>query len=389
MPAPAHPRPPESRLRPVPSARPVLVRLHRRVGLAFGLLLASQGLTGSILVFQRQIDRVLNPALFRASGPADPALGFTAVQHLAEAATGQPAGTIRPPDAVWPVWVVQPERGQPGARTAYLDPATGAVLGLRDVSTSFVAVTHQLHEALLLRPWGGHEAVGVLGLVLLGMAASGLGLWWPRANALRALVTLRHRPALLLNLDLHRLAGGWTALVLLVLAFSGTVLVFRSWFGPPAGPAAPATRSAAAPRREPMRMDADSAVAAARAYLPGQVVAGVIPPSGRRPVWTVALRPEGSDPEIRRRTEITLDPWSGPWSGVVLEERGPRTRSAMEEAIALQRWVHGGTLFGWPGRIAALLAGLALPTLLATGLAAWLLRRRRRRRAASLYGEPA
>ncbi|WP_375293324.1 PepSY domain-containing protein [Siccirubricoccus sp. G192] len=60
----------------------------------------------------------------------------------------------------------------------------------------------------------------------------------------------------------------------------------------------------------------------------------------------------------------------------------PRTRDAAAEAIALQRWLHGGALLGMPGRILVFLSGLAMPVLFATGLAAWLLRRRNRRRLA-------
>jgi uncharacterized iron-regulated membrane protein len=129
-----------------------------------------------------------------------------------------------------------------------------------------------------------------------------------------------------------------------------------------------------------MRLDADAAVAAALAHLPGQVATGVTLPSRQRQVWTVTLRPVDSDPEVRGRSFIALDPWSGE----VLEERGPRTRSAGAEAIALQRWLHGGALLGMGGRVVVFLSGFAMPVLFVTGLAAWLLRRRNRRRTMAL-----
>src|SRR5205085_2678355 len=61
--------------------------------------------------------------------------------------------------------------------------------------------------------------------------------------------------------------------------------------------------------------------------------------------------------------------------------RHRRARRAAEEALALQRWLHGGALLGTPGRVVVFLSGLAMPVLFVTGLAAWLLRRRNRRRA--------
>jgi uncharacterized iron-regulated membrane protein len=72
------------------------------------------------------------------------------------------------------------------------------------------------------------------------------------------------------------------------------------------------------------------------------------------------------------RNAIPVDPWSG----AVLAELSPRTSSWAEEALALQRWLHGGPLLGMPGRPSVFLAGLALPRLFTTGLLDWLGRRR-------------
>ena len=357
----------------------VLLLAHRWAGLVLGLVLVVIGVTGSILSFQREIDAALNPGLYRASGPADPALGYAEILRRAEAATGRPAGSIRPPDAVWPVWIVSPPRmrGGPPAASAYLDPATGALLGERDARGSFIATTRQLHDTLLLRDWGGHEAVGWLGVLLILFSLSGIWLWWPKQGSLgRALVTIRRRPSVVFNLDLHRVIGIWMAVVLAVVSLSGVVLIFPAWFRPMLGVAEPVQAAPAPPRRDPMLLDADAAAAAALAHLPGQVVTGVLLPSRQRQAWQVTTRPAEGSAEVRARSFITIDPWSG----AVLEERGPRTRGAGEEAMAMQRWLHGGALLGWGGRILVFLSGLAMPVLFVTGLAAWLLRRRNRRR---------
>src|SRR4051812_14934833 len=177
------------------SLRRMLLLAHRWVGLVLGLVLALLGATGSILSWQREIDAALHPALFRPDGPPNPALSYAAIQRLAEAG-GRQVGTIRPPDAVWPVWVVTPPRGARGAMTATLDPATGALLGERDARAGFIGVTRELHDTLLLRDHGGREAVGWLGVLTFGFCVTGIWLWWPRGGGLgRALVTLRRRPA--------------------------------------------------------------------------------------------------------------------------------------------------------------------------------------------------
>ncbi|SDB43246.1 PepSY-associated TM helix domain-containing protein [Belnapia rosea] len=368
--------------------RRALLLGHRWLGLILGLVMLLLGVTGSILSFQREIDAALNPALFRPGGPPNPDLGYAAILKLAEQATGRAPGSIRAPDAVWPVWVVSPPRmrGTPPGPSAFLDPASGTLLGERDGRGSFIGVTRQLHEALLLREWGGHEAVGWFGVLLLLFCLSGIWLWWPRQGSLAAaLVTIRRRPSVVLNLDLHRVIGIWMAVVLSVVAVSGTAIIFPGWFRPLLGIAEATPPAPAPPRREPMTVDADAAVAAALAHLPGQVATGVTLPSRQRQAWQVTLRPADASTEVRVRSFLAIDPWSG----AVIEERGPRTRSLGEEVLAMQRWLHGGALLGWTGRLLVFASGIAMPALFVTGLAAWLLRRRNRRRLAVPQGRPA
>ncbi|NUQ19568.1 MAG: PepSY domain-containing protein, partial [Gemmatimonadaceae bacterium] len=52
------------------SVRPALRRLHRWLGVAAGVLLVVTGLSGSVLVFRREIDAALNPRLLRAEPAA-------------------------------------------------------------------------------------------------------------------------------------------------------------------------------------------------------------------------------------------------------------------------------------------------------------------------------
>jgi uncharacterized iron-regulated membrane protein len=359
--------------------------LHRWIGLILGLVLVVIGLTGSLLVFGREIDAALNPALFRAS-PGEATVNFAAAQRIAEEASGRPAGMIRPPDTVWPVWVVYDRRGrgEPGGFwVTHIDPVTGQVLGRRDGSASFVSTMRQLHEALLLRGWNGREIVGWIGVFLFFMSLSGIYIWWPRDRGWWPSLTLvRRRPFVRLNLDLHGVTGIWISVVMTVVSFSGVAIIFPGWFRPVLGIAEPAPpqRPAGPPRREAPTVDADAAVAAALAAAgPGQVVTTITAPAPPAQRWMVTLRPEGSDPELRIRTMMAVDPWSG----VVVEERSPRTRGIAEEALAMQRWLHGGPLLGMPGRLLVFLSGLALPVLFATGLLAWLGRRRSQRRLAA------
>jgi len=366
------------------SIKPKLLWLHRWVGLVLGLVMVLLGVTGSILSFQREIDAALNPALFRASGPADPAFGYAAALRVAQATSSSPIGMIRPPDPVWPVWIAYERRargeGPQGFWTTHIDPATGTVLGRRDVSVSFISTVRQLHEAFLLRGMGGREWVGYAGVVLFLLSLSGIWLWWPRANFWRGFVLIRRRPFIRFNLDLHAVSGIWISLVMATVAFSGTAIIFPNWFRPLLGleqVTRGGQRGQGAPRPQGPGTDADAAVAAARAAAgPGQIVTTVTPPGPGGPRWQVTFRPEGSDPELRVRSSVAVDGASG----AVLETRSPADRGWAEGFMAAQRWLHGGQLLGLPGRLLVFLSGLALPVLFATGLLAWLTRARARRR---------
>ena len=51
-------------------SRATLLKIHRWVGLALALLLCVQGLTGTLLVFREEIDRLAHPQLVVASAPS-------------------------------------------------------------------------------------------------------------------------------------------------------------------------------------------------------------------------------------------------------------------------------------------------------------------------------
>ncbi len=125
----------------------VLLRLHRWITLSLGLLFTFSGLTGSLIVFGPEIDRVLNPGLYRATDGPD--VGLDRVRGAVERAfPGSEAGRIDLPampraGGVYRVWL----RGKP-ERTVYVDPASGAVLGARREDRALVGLITALHIRL-------------------------------------------------------------------------------------------------------------------------------------------------------------------------------------------------------------------------------------------------
>lgn len=363
--------------RPLARRRRVWLLVHRWIGLGLGANLALLGLTGSINVFGRELDVALNPALFAATRTAHP-IDTVAALRIAGATFPEPVRFIRAPDRIVPVWVGMVRR-HGDLWTVDIDPGTGAVLGVRDLDASFTRIVYKLHSELLLRRWWGKQMVGVLGLVLLTMAISGLVLWWPAHGFWRTLFRLRTRPRQLLYHDLHALFGVWGGLVLLLVAVTGVGTVFPGLIRPAvqlASPVATTPRPAVPARRLPFAIDADQAIAIALKAAPGERMGFVAPPARPDNVWMVGLRWQTASPANQLAGRI----WIDPWTGAILADRSAVAETGGERFMDMQLWLHNGSKFGWTGRILVFLGGLSLPTLFVSGLLLWLRKRRNARR---------
>lgn len=76
--------------------------LHRWLGLSFGAAIVLIGVTGSFNVYYREIDSVLNAALYTPCGPERRAT-LAEVMQAAAAADSAPITSVIAPDRTWPV----------------------------------------------------------------------------------------------------------------------------------------------------------------------------------------------------------------------------------------------------------------------------------------------
>lgn len=360
--------------------------LHKWLGLTAGMVLVLMGLSGSVSVFTREIDALLNPALFTPSGVAG-TVSAAQVWQAAEAASTLPVRSLQPPDEVWPVWVVRQSEG-PG-RGAWLetmiDPGSGEILGSRQAGTSFAALVYRFHHDLLLGDFGGRQVVGYSGLVLLISLMTGLYLWWPRPGRLWRSVSIRRSaPRRRLLLDIHNVAAMWPLLPLLVVAMTGVTLSYPQttrWLLGVEGGARPGMMGAPARDDGALAVGPDQALAAALAAQPNyRVTQMMVPMAGGNPVWRLQLRHRDADPAVRARGSLTIDANNGAVRQVSLAaDMGWAARYLGE-----QKWLHGGATFGLAGRIVMSLAGLAPLVLFVTGFLVWRHKRASRRAAAAL-----
>lgn len=198
--------------------------IHLYGGLVLGGVLILISISGSVLMFKDTIDQWLRPDL-RVVEPAGDRASMD--RMLAAVREAHPKATPwiadLPSESTEPLVV----RLGPEAPSVYVDPYRAEVLGSRAPDEGVVNTLSALHVDLLAGT-SGHVLVGVSGLLLVLLTATGLVLWWPRrlkalGQALR--IAWRHG-ALRFNYDLHRAGGFYTALFLVLTSLTGSAFVF-------------------------------------------------------------------------------------------------------------------------------------------------------------------
>jgi uncharacterized iron-regulated membrane protein len=201
-----------------------------------------------------------------------------------------------------------------------IDPHTGAVLGVREWEKYLTSLIYRLHYTLLLGPWG-QWTVGISQALLINTRAS-------------------RTP---LNFDLHRVGGTYTALVLLVVGFSGVYMLFPTYVKALVRLLSPATefpkdlQSTPLPERPPITPT--QAIAVADTVFPDAELTYVhltsLAPEG---VYAVYKRQPGEVRKSGGASVVRVDQYSG----AVLDVRNPRTMSAGNRFILWQLPLHNG-----------------------------------------------
>jgi len=364
--------------------RALTLAIHRWTGLSAGLVFALLGLSGSLLVFYPEIDLWLNPIQQVRPGPAP---DFSLQQAL-DALHRQHPSLDGPWRLEMPIADGRPinaRYARPAESTGRsfaplmvtLDPETLRPTSSRIWGDYGMTWLYNLHYTLL---WDkpGRYAVGVVGLCSLLSLLSGLYLWWPSARRWRAALKPQIRSgSVRATYDWHVLSGSYGLLLLLVLGFTGAMLALPEYARPLVNDLSPLGQMPhphSLPHAGEAMIDADRAVAAARAELPGGVLRWLETPTGETGCYRITLWQPG-DPGYRFPHSNV---WIDAYSGRVLAVHDSRRQSAGDTFLAWQHPLHNGEAFGLPGRILACLAGLLPPLLWITGLVRWQQKRRAR-----------
>lgn len=345
--------------------------LHRYIGLVVGLVVIIIGFTGSLLVFEKEINQFLISQQFGQVIPQEQRLPLESVlETVKKAYTSQPdvklLGINSLPDHTFDrVFLLSPDDKR---SEVFVNPYTGKIMGARQWENTLFGLIFKLHYQLLAGDIGT-IIVGIVALLLFILCITGIILW-PGWNRLMAGFKIKWNAHIKrVNFDLHKVAGIVTAVFLTMIAFTGFCwnfyeftkpLIYAATFTPL--PPDPVSQSIAG--KSPLRLTeilqkADAALPTAYTTyirLP-QAPEGVVEVGKKLPLETT----EYGD------SQVYLDQYTGK----VVQLKNALKSSRADRFLDAFAPMHYGTFGGLPTRILYVFVGLGLSTLSITGFIMW------------------
>lgn len=344
--------------------RKVVLSIHLVLGLFTAAFLVILGLTGAVLAFEPEIDRLQHwdASYVRPGGK---------VLSLAE--IGAAVSRKYPSEAI--VAYLPSESAHLSTHVILsrgivsVNQYTGDILGVRSRGQTILGMVRVLHVRL---------AMGDLGRVILKWSSlatlvsllSGVYLWWPLKRMRVGGTWWSAR----FWYDLHSSVGFFSLVPGLVLAGTGLALGFET-------PITQLVDSVTAPAIKTQQNRAGESVTDGSPISPDQAVAiaiarapGTIPYRIQMPrfggFYVVALH-DPLHPVACGHCSITLHPVTGS----IVSEHLASDLSASERLMAATNLIHTGALWGTPSKIVAALVSLLLAMQAMTGWLIWLRRK--------------
>lgn len=338
--------------------------LHRWLGLFLGLVLSIVSLSGSWLIYDRELS-ASNAALAAQSAPLPLQTLYERTKQVLPEGSNVMLRFPQQSGQPYQFWSTSPTQ-----QRAFINPYNGDILAVHAPDYWPYGWMFELHTALLADE-NGEWLLGWLGVGFVLMTVLGILLWLPR-NWQSAWRMRLGGNRFLRHYDLHRQFGLLTAPVLLLAFVTGISLNFSDTFNRflnELTDSAPQTPSVVAATGE-KRASLDALADAANKALPGGRI-GIIT-LGRQDQPVIVRKRLPDDPHPNGLNFIYLHPSTAAVLKVIPVGEAGAGRNFFNWAYplhtgqALQPWHH------W----LLLVCGLLPPALLFTGLTMYLIRRR-------------
>ncbi|MFL2770564.1 MAG: PepSY-associated TM helix domain-containing protein [Rhodospirillaceae bacterium] len=364
------------------STKSAFLIFHRWSGIIAGLLVVLIGITGSLLIFEDELDIAFNVGLYTVV-PAGERRPLDQIITSAEEqdTNGQAFFVSRIDDSAERAFVVTLLQQNGDEKQVFVDPYTALVTGERS-SLSSMALIRRLHGDLTLGAVG-ENTLGILALLLMAMLLAGLLVWLPRGGNLRKALSVRwDGGSRYLLRDLHNTGGVYLFFFLFLSALTVPPIVWkmttpttgppaRSTAQPPGASSAPPilsdspvlTETESPPTTIPWQQAADAALAA----VPNTWLGFILRPVGPQPFYLIRVFPPSVN-TVSEQTTVFVNRYNGSIIRVSAPA-APTLTSLLSADFAAS--LHSGAIAGLPGRIIMFLAGLFFPVLFVTGFILW------------------
>ncbi|MFF5400116.1 PepSY-associated TM helix domain-containing protein [Peribacillus butanolivorans] len=352
--------------------RRIIAKIHLWLSMLAGVFIVLIGLTGSLLVFEPELNSILHPNLYKVTEGKK----VTYQQALRVVSESYPKGQI---DRVYTpsepnargVYLFRLKEGEE-QKNIFVDPGTGYINGTLGDKALFNLIA-EFHEKLLLKDFNGEKIIGTIGFIFFFITLSGLYLWWPGIKKwARGFIFRRSANPYVRQYDLHKVIGGVSIPFLLVVSLTGALFVYDEmifgWFGAKAKVMPPEEQliSKALPTG---KLPLDELLSRAEKAVPQGTLMQV-----RMPDKVERGTPEGA---VEFRLSGSYDPgngnvkvWLDQYSGKVVGKLDPRVNSG----LMYQTWhlpLHTGSFGGLFTKILYAIGGLTPSILMFTGVYMW------------------
>ena len=347
---------------------------HLYVGIFAGGILCIVGLTGSILVFQDEIDHALNPELFKVLEQSHRMTLPEAVEMVRESYPEKTFNYAGVTDEKTPYSTYRFREFDSDVEF-FVNPYTGEICGKRIIGSSFIRIVMNIHTSLLI-PKVGKYIVGISALCLLILTISGLRLWLPQKwKQLKSVLTVNFKASFKRqNYDWHNVLGFYSAPIIIVLSLTGFVITFNSVFigllfilnGKSPQAVEDFFGKKSAYKKEYVQLSAEQAYNKIKPAFSTVRLDGIRLPTDSLAAYTFYLKKK-SNAKSERFIMVLSDQYNGKILLNTEKELPASAHSYLSWTIPL----HYGTFGGLPTRILALLGSLIPLAMFVTGFIIW------------------
>lgn len=367
--------------------RKVIGFLHLWLGLISGIIVFILSITGCLFCFQQEISNVTYKKVFTVQPQQTQQLPLNFLQEKAQTALGknQPINYITAYKDSTKAWEFMAYKTNDTAltyfgsieyfRSAFINPYTGAVTGIRDYKYDFFNIIKYMHWSLLLKNDIGQPIAGWGTLIFVVLLITGLVLWYPkkwnRSTKKQAFTVKWKAKFKRVNYDLHNVFGFYALLLALILGLTGMVFSFQ-WFSnflyavASASTTPPAYTESSSDTTQNINLKAiDIAYTKALKQLPEAKSYNISPPYNNKAV--IGIFGYNKEGVYYNADELRFDQYSGK----LLYRKNYTEKNNGEKMIDMNYDIHVGAVGGITGKIIAFIISFICASLPVTGFLVW------------------